>query len=139
MDHRDALAVRARHRRMTLKLSIEEVAARGGTSHVTISNIEAGRSVKLHSLWKLDDGLGWPPGTAERLLTYGTLYDPVTDTDFTDPVEQAIWGEEALPEHARRAFIGELRAQRAEVRREHLKGLAADENNGATASGQSAC
>ena len=55
-------------RRRELGLSLDDVAAAGGPSQVTVSNIEQGSTNRPHfaTFGKLDDVLGWTPGSAAR-------------------------------------------------------------------------
>lgn len=66
--------------RETHGLSQAAVHQNGGPSDTTQSAIEAGawRSARPHkTLVKVDDGFGWPGGTATRILYDG--YDPIAD------------------------------------------------------------
>jgi transcriptional regulator with XRE-family HTH domain len=68
---RERLASAARNRRLTLDLDIEDVARRSGLHRNTITKVEHGQPVKVRTLWKLDRGLGWVRGSAERVLAGG--------------------------------------------------------------------
>lgn len=67
-----------RRRRLVLGLSQEALAQAAKVSAVTVINIEAGRPVKVPTLWKLDRGLRWEPGTAEKLRR-DELAEPPTE------------------------------------------------------------
>lgn len=68
---RDRLAEYARTRRLSLGWTMKEVAGRAGISHATVRSIERGDSVKDWIVWKLDRGLDWEGGSAERILNGG--------------------------------------------------------------------
>lgn len=125
-DYRQVLAERARHRRYSLDLTIEEVARRAKVSPVTIGHIEAGRSVKDRTLWRLDIGLDWVRGSAEQILKTGGEADPTelpaSGERLSDPDEIAIWNLDALSERRRREIIAELRVALRQLD---------DDNNGA--------
>ena len=117
-NRREELGALARRRRLTMGLQQEEIARRAGLrSRTTVIAFEAGRSVKQRTLWKLDDGYGWRPGSSELFLETGTppkLAEHVEE--FTDPAERRIWGIGELSEARRREVIAELRAERARLR-----------------------
>jgi transcriptional regulator with XRE-family HTH domain len=117
-DRRTELGTLAKRRRLTLGLQQEEIARRAGLrSRTTVISFEAGRSVKQATLWKLDTGYGWKPGSSELFLETGQLPEIAKQVDeFTDPAERRIWGIAELSEARRREVIAELRAERARLR-----------------------
>lgn len=75
-----------RERRQALRLSQEDVTARGGPSDTTltkIENVEWNPTRPNETLRKLDVGLGWEPGSARRVLDGGepALVDGVVAVD----------------------------------------------------------
>lgn len=71
-------------RRRELGLSLDDVAAVGGPSQVTVSNIEQGATNKPHfaTFAKLDTALSWTPGSAARTFD-GQSPEPLDLTDQT--------------------------------------------------------
>lgn len=68
-DRRRRLGQAVYARRQELQLTQEELAkAAGLKTRRTVGEVEAAQPVKRRTLWLLDTGLGWPPGTAERYL-----------------------------------------------------------------------
>lgn len=119
-----------RRRRLTLDLSQEELGRRSGVTPVTISRIENGHSAKIRTLWKLDRGLEWEPGSAEAVLRGGepteldggtvhpmpTPKVRIVDGVAMTPEEQADWEEmraTGAPPEAADAFIRILRRVRS--------------------------
>lgn len=130
-----------RRRRLALDLSQEELGRRSGVTPVTISRVENGHPAKIRTLWKLDRGLEWEPGSAESILhggepvefDGGTVHPmPTPKVRMVDGVpmteeEQADWQEmraTGAPPEAADAFVRILRRVRATSR------------DGATESGQ---
>lgn len=113
------LAHAARNRRLSLDLDQTEVAARAGLSSITISKIENGHSVKLRTLWKLDKGLDWQPGSAAQVASDGLppVELPYAGEIYTDPDERKIWQITDLSEERRREWIGQLRKLRDDQQR----------------------
>lgn len=113
---------------MLLGLTVEQVAKRAGIAPITVTHIEAGKSVKDRSLWKLDVGLDWKRGSAEDLLLFGKDADPVElpaeGEVFTDPDEIAIWNVRGLTDRRKREWIAELRVMLTRLAR-------TEETNGA--------
>lgn len=111
-DRHRILGRYARERRLSLDLSLRQVAARAGIkSRLTVAAVEQGRSVDPRTLWKLDRGLSWEKGSAERTLHTGEPpVELVPDLDdFTDPVEQQLWAITDLSEERRWQLIDAYR------------------------------
>lgn len=66
--HRLRLAAALRSEREAQGATQKEVAERGGIGVLTVLNAEQGRPLRAFSLRGLDAGLGWPRGTAARIL-----------------------------------------------------------------------
>ena len=62
------LAKAVRAERQAQGATLKHVAARGGTSALTVMNAEKGQPLRPFTLVALDRGLGWPPGTAAGIL-----------------------------------------------------------------------
>lgn len=64
---------RLRARRMELRMTIEEVAEKGDTSPVSVSNLEAGErtSYRLLTLSRVASGLGWQFDAIPTMLAGG--------------------------------------------------------------------
>jgi transcriptional regulator with XRE-family HTH domain len=67
----NALAQAAKKQRVRLGRTQEQLAQYGGPSSRAVRDIESGRMASLTeaTLAKLDRGLGWRDGTAQRVLT----------------------------------------------------------------------
>jgi transcriptional regulator with XRE-family HTH domain len=77
---RERLAEIARARRLALGRSQDEVARLGGMkARSTVISVEQGRAVKEFTLYKLDIGLDWEPGSAVAVLNGG---DPTEALPF---------------------------------------------------------
>ncbi len=94
---RTRLAAAARKRRYALDLDIEDVARKSGLHRNTITKIEHGRPVKPRSLGKLDRGLDWETGSAERILGGGDSVDlpsggrrRMTRAEALDAIREAL-------------------------------------------------
>lgn len=109
------LADAVRRRRLALDRGQVEVAQRAKLTPVTISRIENGQPAKPRTLWKLDRGLDWKPGSAEAVATTGAepVELPPEGEAYTDPDEAAIWAIDTLSEQRRREWIAEIRRLRA--------------------------
>jgi hypothetical protein len=73
----DRLASAVRDRRKHLGWSQAAVSRAGGPSDQTVAKIETGKDgpFRANTLAQLDQGLGWIPGTAERIVN-GNAGDP---------------------------------------------------------------
>lgn len=111
----DRLADTVRRRRLALGLTHEEVARRAGLTRVTISRIENSHQMSMRTVWKLDRGLAWKPGSGEEVLKGGQPVEEAqpAPVDLTDPDEAAIWAIQTLSEQRRREWIAEIRRERA--------------------------
>lgn len=111
----DRLARQIRERRLSLGLAQAEVAERARLTPVTVSRLENSHPAKTRTLWKLDRGLAWKPGSAERILGGGEpIVMPSPSEVYTDADEAAIWAITDLPEERRREWIAQLRQNRSE-------------------------
>ena len=111
-DRREELGTLARQRRLTLGLQQEEIARRAGLrSRTTVISFEAGRSVKQRTLWKLDTGYGWRPGSSELFLETGK--PPEIDDQVADPNEDKIRSLPYLSAARKTELVAEYRAEKA--------------------------
>jgi hypothetical protein len=91
---------------MVLRLRARDVAARADLSKLTIGAVEAGRRVDELTLWKLDAGLAWEDGSAERVLEGGEPVELPADPQLgLDPVALQLWNVKGLSAERRWQLI----------------------------------
>jgi transcriptional regulator with XRE-family HTH domain len=114
-----ALAAALTARRRELRLSQAELAARGGPSEITVSNLERGRVtswVREKTKRQLEDALNWPDGLIDRIL-YGSVSAEEAKVQTARPVAAPVRGMSDAPVHRSdlvhllRSIATELNAQ----------------------------
>lgn len=84
-----------RERRDRLGLSQHDLAARGGPGSATVRKIEraAQDSFPTRTQAKLEQSLGWPPGTVARLLTAHAGDQWTSDADRREFIDALVRGD----------------------------------------------